>query len=249
MSMHETGQLQRQQQQRRQQQVQMLGEAAKGSGKRKSRTRKRTFARSRCVCVGVIGGVQPSRHSCQAADCASQWLGSTSMSLHTAGCMLQKGLSFIYACRSTDTARIGRLRGVMWSSGHQQYLQWRATSQCYTFVMQLTVLACCCCCLVQKQRKDEEFGVTRGIDFKGVRSIVNYDVPDSVQVGRSANDWLAHHHHHHHLQGCCTNAAGAALLLRHHGDVLLLSGVCSRRRCCKPSSCKQSVAHLSPSVG
>eukprot|EP00775_Hariotina_reticulata_P003974 gene3974-4227_t len=35
--------------------------------------------------------------------------------------------------------------------------------------------------LIAKPPKDEEFGVTRGIDFKGVRSIVNYDVPDSVQ--------------------------------------------------------------------
>jgi hypothetical protein len=202
-----------------------------------------------CVCVGV--GEWPSRHGCQAAGRASQWLSSTSMSLHTSVCMLQKGLSFVYACRSTDTAPIGRWRGVMWGSGCQQYCQrqWRSTSQCYAFVMQLTVLACCCCCLVQKQRKDEEFGVTRGIDFKGVRSIVNYDVPDSVQVGRSATDWLAHHHHHHHLQGCGTNATGAALLLRHHGALLLLSGVRSRRRCCKPSSCKQSVAHLLPSVG
>uniref|UniRef100_A0A383WG42 RNA helicase n=1 Tax=Tetradesmus obliquus TaxID=3088 RepID=A0A383WG42_TETOB len=42
----------------------------------------------------------------------------------------------------------------------------------------------------QKARKDEEFGVTRGIDFKGVRSIINFDIPDSVQgyvhrVGRT----------------------------------------------------------------
>jgi superfamily II DNA/RNA helicase len=41
-----------------------------------------------------------------------------------------------------------------------------------------------------KPRKDAEFGVTRGIDFKGVRSIVNFDPPDSVQgyvhrVGRT----------------------------------------------------------------
>lgn len=28
--------------------------------------------------------------------------------------------------------------------------------------------------------KDEEFGVTRGIDFKGVRTIINYDLPGSV---------------------------------------------------------------------
>jgi ATP-dependent RNA helicase DDX56/DBP9 len=34
----------------------------------------------------------------------------------------------------------------------------------------------------QKARKDEEFGVTRGIDFKGVCSIINFDIPDSVQV-------------------------------------------------------------------
>ncbi len=39
-------------------------------------------------------------------------------------------------------------------------------------------------------KKDEEFGVTRGIDFKGVRTIINYDQPSSVQgyvhrVGRT----------------------------------------------------------------
>jgi ATP-dependent RNA helicase DDX56/DBP9 len=30
-------------------------------------------------------------------------------------------------------------------------------------------------------RKDEEFGVTRGIDFKGVNTVVNFDMPGSVQ--------------------------------------------------------------------
>jgi hypothetical protein len=35
----------------------------------------------------------------------------------------------------------------------------------------------------KKKGKDEEFGVTRGIDFKGVRSVINYDIPDSLQVG------------------------------------------------------------------
>ncbi len=30
-------------------------------------------------------------------------------------------------------------------------------------------------------RKDEEFGVTRGIDFKGVATVVNFDLPASVQ--------------------------------------------------------------------
>jgi ATP-dependent RNA helicase DDX56/DBP9 len=33
--------------------------------------------------------------------------------------------------------------------------------------------------------KDEEFGVTRGIDFKGVQTIVNYDLPASVQGARA----------------------------------------------------------------
>ncbi len=30
-------------------------------------------------------------------------------------------------------------------------------------------------------RKDEEFGVTRGIDFKGVATVINFDLPASVQ--------------------------------------------------------------------
>lgn len=30
-------------------------------------------------------------------------------------------------------------------------------------------------------RKDEEFGVTRGIDFKGVRTVVNFEMPGSTQ--------------------------------------------------------------------
>ena len=37
-----------------------------------------------------------------------------------------------------------------------------------------------------RQSKDEEFGVTRGIDFKGVRTIVNYDLPASVQGASEA---------------------------------------------------------------
>ncbi|KAL6753625.1 DEAD-domain-containing protein [Haematococcus lacustris] len=48
--------------------------------------------------------------------------------------------------------------------------------------------------LEQKKRgkasKEEEFGVTRGIDFKGVQSVINFDLPSSVQgyvhrVGRT----------------------------------------------------------------
>ena len=34
-------------------------------------------------------------------------------------------------------------------------------------------------------RKDEEFGVTRGIDFKGVKTIINFDLPTSVEVSIS----------------------------------------------------------------
>ncbi|KAL4423346.1 hypothetical protein ABPG77_006141 [Micractinium sp. CCAP 211/92] len=42
----------------------------------------------------------------------------------------------------------------------------------------------------QGPRKDEEFGVTRGIDFKGVRTVVNFEMPGSTQgyvhrVGRT----------------------------------------------------------------
>ncbi|EFJ45391.1 hypothetical protein VOLCADRAFT_63761, partial [Volvox carteri f. nagariensis] len=42
-------------------------------------------------------------------------------------------------------------------------------------------------------RKDAEFGVTRGIDFKGVRTVLNYDPPSSLQgyvhrVGRTG-EW------------------------------------------------------------
>lgn len=33
----------------------------------------------------------------------------------------------------------------------------------------------------RRPQRDEEFGVTRGIDFKGVRTIVNFDPPSSVQ--------------------------------------------------------------------
>ncbi len=33
----------------------------------------------------------------------------------------------------------------------------------------------------QGPRKDEEFGVTRGIDFKGVHTVVNFEMPGSAQ--------------------------------------------------------------------
>lgn len=33
----------------------------------------------------------------------------------------------------------------------------------------------------KRGRKDEEFGVTRGIDFKGVRTVINFDMPGSTQ--------------------------------------------------------------------
>jgi len=40
------------------------------------------------------------------------------------------------------------------------------------------------------QKKDEEFGVTRGIDFKGVQTVINFDIPGSIagyvhRVGRT----------------------------------------------------------------
>ena len=40
------------------------------------------------------------------------------------------------------------------------------------------------------KKKDEEFGVTRGIDFKGVQTVINFDMPDSIagyvhRVGRT----------------------------------------------------------------
>ena len=36
----------------------------------------------------------------------------------------------------------------------------------------------------QRAGGDAEFGVVRGIDFKGVRTVINVDVPDSVEVRR-----------------------------------------------------------------
>ena len=42
-----------------------------------------------------------------------------------------------------------------------------------------------------KKRKDDEYGVSRGVDFEGVANVLNFDFPDSVdayihRVGRSA---------------------------------------------------------------
>jgi hypothetical protein len=33
----------------------------------------------------------------------------------------------------------------------------------------------------KRRRRDEEFGVTRGIDFKGVRTVVNFEMPGSLE--------------------------------------------------------------------
>ena len=38
----------------------------------------------------------------------------------------------------------------------------------------------------RKTENDNEFGVIRGIDFQGVKTVINVDVPESVQVSCSA---------------------------------------------------------------
>ena len=43
---------------------------------------------------------------------------------------------------------------------------------------------------------DSEFGVIRGIDFQGVKTVINVDVPESVQVTLSCLSDHAHPHLH-----------------------------------------------------
>ena len=47
----------------------------------------------------------------------------------------------------------------------------------------------------KKAEQDGEFGVIRGIDFKGVRTVINVDAPDTVQVTLH-NAWILETHRH-----------------------------------------------------
>lgn len=48
----------------------------------------------------------------------------------------------------------------------------------------------------RKAEADEEFGVIRGIDFKGVRTVINVDAPDTVEVSatQSLHDSMDMHY-------------------------------------------------------